>query len=1019
MKNLLLISASAGSGKTYTLTEKITQLVVSGAVEPGKIIATTFTVKAANELKSRIREALIKAGKTREANMLNESLIGTINSVGLALLKKYAFYAGLSPRLETLEEEEANLILEELLGESIDEKFLQLAEKMCQNGSSFMSARPEYLDHIQKIISDIRSNGMSEDQLPEFAKTSLQKSFEGIPILEYSKFKTRLINILKDILEVASGRNLTPNQNSQVEELRNICQLLVDDKDIWDNWRKLADYKNLVSIVGADRLENLRNAASGVIGIGKFREDYGKYVTGCFEAAGRCLDEYARVKAIKGLLDFTDQDALLYDMLRTNDRVKKAISGDYQLVVVDEFQDVSPIQLAIFIQMTELVGKNIWVGDPKQCIYAFRGADPELMTSVIAKVPAEQREILNKSYRSRKELVYYSNTIFKEVFEPGMKEAEIVLEPADPKVTGRNPEKEKDWPNAVQYWRIENGKIEYLAEAIEQFLMANPSMSYKDIAILCRKNTSATKVAEELGQLKLPVAIGGKGLRYEPEVIVLCACMKLLEYPNDPLAKAEILLHCVYNGDHGRMIEGRLSAENVYAWEKENEWFKRVEEVRKISRDFSVLRAVEVLISRLDIGSLLASWGNVEARMANLDQLMMYAGKYGNMALSGFLTWLDKEDTNEKLENGVPGGNNIQIMTYHKSKGLEWPMVILYDLNENLKDPLMGVKVVQDEDWSVESPLEKRSLILNIWPFHNSSNFVAYQEAVKTLKIWQDAQAMQKREEQRLFYVGVTRPRDYLVWLSNPQKDTEFKVPDLVNTKIGVRNMTDGEYRDKFSWREEPIPFSIKTFNTKDENYFAQKDARVDHSYYGAEGVQRGAYEWVKNNPSMEGRAKGMEVSQVVELGMPLEVEREAMDSKTFGTMVHRVMCGYRGEHSREENLKMIGGFSEQSEILMEGIERLMGYVGDGEMERELPVSWMMEDGGIVNGVMDMMIRREDGIEIMDYKTMRVDDVVGKALEYSGQLKRYGEVVEQVYGEEVSAYSVYFIMEGKVVKMKL
>jgi len=169
----------------------------------------------------------------------------------------------------------------------------------------------------------------------------------------------------------------------------------------------------------------------------------------------------------------------------------------------------------------------------------------------------------------------------------------------------------------------------------------------------------------------------------------------------------------------------------------------------------------------------------------------------------------------------------------------------------------------------------------------------------------------------------------------------------------------------------------------------------------------------------MEGRAKGMEVSQVVELGMPLEVEREDMNSKTFGTMVHRVMCGYRGESSREENLKMIGGFSEQSEVLMEGIERLMGYVGDGEIERELPVSWMLEDGGIVNGVMDMMIRREDGIEIMDYKTMRVDDVVGKALEYSGQLKRYGEVVEQVYGEEVSAYSVYFIMEGKIVKMKL
>ena len=1027
MKNLTLISASAGSGKTYTLTQKLVELVCAGKIHPGKIIATTFTVKAANELKSRIREGLLKVGMTREANMLNESLIGTINSVGLGFMKKYAFYAGFSPRLDTLEDEESGLILQELLGDSIDGDFLDLAGKLLQVEPDYGKDEPKYLEHISTIMNMVRSNAMKKEDLEEFAETSIQLSFENIPLHDRPQARQNLFNILEGIVNdpVFRNNNLTANQKKNYLNLRGYYDNFKNGEESWDNWRTLSSYNNLVTQIGNERLDRLKDAASGVIHLKEYREDYARYVKGCFAAAGKCLDNFAAIKKEKGLLDFTDQDALLYDLLMHNTRIRAAIQQDYDLVVVDEFQDVSPIQLGIFLELTKIVEKNIWVGDPKQCIYAFRGADPELMTSVIEKVPLEQREILGNSYRSRKELVYFSNCIFSEAFQPAMKLEEIVLEPAREKAGT-----EIEGIAPVQYWKIENGDFTYMAQAIEDLMARNKNLRYGDIAILCRKNKTAWKIAEEMGEMKIPVAVGGTGLRYEPEVIVLCAFLKLLEQPEDTLAKAEVMLYCCYDGDKSRLIEERLKAENVYVWEKGNSWLAELEEIRKISKDFSVSRALEVLISRMNVGSLLAHWGNWESRMANLDKLISYAVTYGTLAgklglaqtISGFLTWLEEKNSKSKDEKGVKAGNSVEVITYHAGKGLEWPVVILYDLHEKLKDPLMGVKVIQDEGWSAECPLEKRRLILNIFPFNARANYKEYMDYIKELRIWKKAKAMQDNEERRLFYVGVTRAKDYLVFGSKNATagEEEYHIPNLVNSRIGVSDLGEGEYEDRFEWNGEKIRYEKREYRSIEVEFFENKLKAVEHRYYGEEEPRRGEYELVKNNPSMEGRAEGMAVRGMVELGERIEGE----GGKELGVMIHRVICAYRKELGEAENLSMIHGYLEEYGMeemdaakLLVGIERLMEYVGDGEVEREYPVRWMLEDGGVANGTADLLIRRKDGVEIVDYKTMHAEDLEGKALEYSGQLKKYGEMVEKASGEKVGRYGVYFVMEGKMVEL--
>jgi ATP-dependent exoDNAse (exonuclease V) beta subunit len=282
---------------------------------------------------------------------------------------------------------------------------------------------------------------------------------------------------------------------------------------------------------------------------------------------------------------------------------------------------------------------------------------------------------------------------------------------------------------------------------------------------------------------------------------------------------------------------------------------------------------------------------------------------------------------------------------------------------------------------------------------------------------------MQDNEERRLFYVGVTRARDYLVFGSKntSRGQEEYNIPNLVDSRIAVSELGEGEYNDRFEWKGEKIKYEKREYNSVDEAFFENKQKEVEHGYYGEEEPQRGEYELVKNNPSMEGRAEGMTVERVLDLGERME----GTGGKELGVMIHRVICAYQQELGEAENMTMIRGYLEEygmermdANKLLNSIERLIEYIGDGEVLREYPLQWITEDGSMVNGTVDLLIRRKDGVEIVDYKTMHVKDIETKALEYSGQLKKYGDMVEQAIREKVKKYGIYFVMEGKMVEIK-
>ena len=207
-------------------------------------------------------------------------------------------------------------------------------------------------------------------------------------------------------------------------------------------WAKVAE-ANYSAVPGGKKpgrvpQELLENSSAAVVSEqllsnSAFHDETEPLITLVIETAIASLGAYEEQKNRLGVMDFVDQDIRALDLLRTNARVRSSIASRYRLLAVDEFQDSSPIQLAIFMELAELVDEVIWVGDRKQAIYGFRGADPELMNDVFAaliegttNLGTATSENLGASWRSTEPPLELSNTLFSSVFSE-QKADEVVL----------------------------------------------------------------------------------------------------------------------------------------------------------------------------------------------------------------------------------------------------------------------------------------------------------------------------------------------------------------------------------------------------------------------------------------------------------------------------------------------------------------------------------------------------------------------------------------------------------------
>ncbi|MCK5805350.1 MAG: UvrD-helicase domain-containing protein, partial [Lentisphaeria bacterium] len=782
-----IVSASAGTGKTYYLAQRLPELILEDGIRSDRILATTFTKKAADELVSRIRRELLGRSETEHARALTLAQIGTVNSVCDELVRDFSFELGLSPDLQVLDEDVADQMLRRVLDEVItqgeQESFAELTDRM--SGlieTPGVKERFEWRLAVRSLLSGARANNIDADTLRSFecssCATLTQACFQDDEIPD-------LAQQLLDSIDAVGWDNI----NNQALKRR-----LKAMKDTIDAHQlpKWSDWQGIVTGANAEAYAPIRSVAELYPQHPDLRADMFNQMALVYDIAARALAAYEEEKQRQGLIDFTDQEVYLLRLLDLPG-VRERLAQAFDLIMVDEFQDTSPLELAIFLRLSELCPRCIWVGDQKQSIYGFRDTDPALMEAVLHAMQNTNTRvhILGQSWRSRPGLVKFCSELFAPVFQSRMSipEERTRIEPAPPlrnEPCGLGP--------VLELWTVGGGNAkmrgEGLADCVAQ-LLEDDSVNVRglgqepearrvrpgDLAILCRKNQACRGVAKALQRRGIPVSIATPGLLKTPEARLVVAGLRIWVDGGDRLAANEILRLTTNPGEEERWLSDLLSDRGMgTARDTDRDVTVNtslVDQIRQQVRQHpglglaAVFQAILVLLKLTD---RLLRWGDLEQRMSNVEALRAHMEQFTSQAeglgnpvtITGFVLYLEELAKVEEDTGGIRAENAVTVSTWHRAKGLEWPVVVGWELDADLKSGSFGVHAISPETIELHNPLADRQL--RYWPNPLSTRTktaILYDRAQDDADQWRDAELV---EALRLLYVVMTRARDRFVF---------------------------------------------------------------------------------------------------------------------------------------------------------------------------------------------------------------------------------------------------------------
>ena len=414
--NLRIISAGAGSGKTYRLTSEMVKLLSEGVRASG-IIATTFTQKAAAELQERVRVRLLQEGLNEQADQLANALIGTVHGLGVKLLQRFAFEAGVAPNVSIIAEEDQQHLFNLSLATVLNATRVENMEKLCDRLGLNKRDRYDWRREVRMVTDIARANDFSADILHESKRKSFDSFKAYLPEANKQDWEKLLTEHLKESIDqLQHNEDETKKTKDAISTLRALHrELTLKGALNWHEWAKLSKIG-----VGAKSKEDVAALTAFTAQHHthpQFHEDIKSFIYQLFDIAIAAIEEYDQYKKQRGLIDYTDMEVKVNQLL-DNEVVLDILSDEIDLLMVDEFQDTSPIQLEIFLKLSRIATHSVWVGDPKQSIYGFRGAAPELMQAVIQKVGGiKPEDIQEYSWRSREDIVNATNAIFCKAFQ--------------------------------------------------------------------------------------------------------------------------------------------------------------------------------------------------------------------------------------------------------------------------------------------------------------------------------------------------------------------------------------------------------------------------------------------------------------------------------------------------------------------------------------------------------------------------------------------------------------------------
>ena len=1036
-----LISASAGTGKTYRLTERIVEAVRSG-VQPERIMATTFTVKAATELRSRVRETLTLQGHPDLGARMADAYIGTVHSLCFRLLKEYAIDAGISPELEVLPEGDADRIFNIAVATAVEsavDSIEPAARRMGRTGEgSGYAQEKDWRYDVQDIVKVARANGMSPAELGAQAAATVALWEETVSTKGPPPTTKDLINSATTAVQQLEVIDNPKKGTQAVTDL--LRQFLFDTsagRSIpWKTWVDLATAEPKRDATGI--LDNLHRNARRVCEVPEFLTDFRTVVTGVYACAADALDQFTDYKRERGLADYDDLETSLLHLLRDRDDVQQGIRNRIDIVMVDEFQDTSPMQLALFLELHRVVGRSAWVGDPKQAIYGFRGTDPALMTRVAHLL--DSRETLSRSWRTRQAVLDFTNALFTQaLYDTPTEQVQLTL-PDERATTGLG--------GHVSAWYLDSKNkgedAKAVAAGVKAFLAEHPESTPGDIAILCRTNPHCTTVADALGGEGIRASVSAGLLSETREAQILIAALRCLADTNDTLALTELM---VLLSSGNSQLPALITApeETIAAW-KDEPIPAELTRIGQGGHHLSIAESLDAAISAVDLMHTVSGWNRPDVRRANIEALRGLAGEYEELqraarapaSLHGFVAYVGDGETGQAHGSGP---DSCVVTTYHGAKGLEWPVVVLAQLEKTWDSTLFGVHIVPAGQFDPEHPLTGRRIHYWPWPFGTKRKFSHLEELLEPMQLQQQVHTAQHDESIRLLYVGTTRAKDHLILAVRNRSSHNFARPG----DSWLQHLTDGTGTPLIRWpasrgdQQLPVgtasvPVHISAQTPKAET--DDPDGQAGHPQ-PARLMQpiRSDYSHIARVPRkiIPSQAAGAPSSyhpvEVATIGSPILAPDSPAsgdpDATALGSAVHGIFAvspAHRLPGKAADILRRWTVNDEIADPIAQAVDALEAFLADRHkvtaFNREWPVFSRHANGQEMHGWIDLLAETPKGWVIVDHKTYHGADPSSTAAHYGPQLEHYRNTVQRATDKPILETLINFVLLGKVYKIE-
>jgi ATP-dependent exoDNAse (exonuclease V) beta subunit len=997
----MCVVAGPGSGKTTVLVERFRRLVREAGIPPSRILAITFTEKAATNMKQKLAAAF--RDRPEDRRQVERAYVSTVHGFCMRLLRENAIFAGIDPEFRVMDERQADTLQGIAAQEALDLLFQENPERMRRLMEGF--GEPNLAGAIVAVYEALRSSGAGLPACPE------QAAGAGFAdLIDRARELTRAqpvgwsIKNKEALREVIGWGERHAHLRGQPPCREQFAALAAFDF-------KLTSFKRGNSVY--ERVKALKNAVDEDAYRVLITEFYAAERQTMVEAIRRFDQVYRERKAAAAVLDYSDLEEATVRLLEENDAVRERVRGQFDQVLMDEFQDTNGLQ-AWLLKLVRAPDNFYAVGDINQSIYGFRHAEPRVFREYRDEVERGGKPLaeLTENWRSRGEILRVVTAILdgaEGIEQRPLVAARKFVDQAEPSVEVLAAMGE-DAASALLLetkW-VARRILELVGQALppaqgcgQARTLAPPG--FGDIAVLVRNSEVMAAFAAAFDEAGIPYLVGrGRGFYEGREITDLIHMLRVLVNPQDEISMAAVLRSPLVGVSDEALLRLKLSGNLGAA-------VRRLEinaydpgDVAKLERfraDLRGWRAAKdyiafdrLLLRAMDAAGYAHEPGSRAA--ANVEKFLSIAREAASrLTLPGFIDELDLVRAADPRDTDAPpedATNAVRILTVHAAKGLEFPVVFVSAIHKGM-DTKLG-----DLSFSPDVGLGAR------WrdPVTGKEEDDVFQRAIR-----EERKQREIEEGNRLFYVAMTRAEKHLV-LSYSRTETAPKQwAKLVEERLGALD-------------------ARVTRVSKPPEPFVREHARVER-----------AAPLVLDRPLLTGQydsnATVTSIAQFASCPRRYYLERylgwqapaappagllEAADTvpaSEFGLQTHALLAGTAVDCAHPEAILLANAF--RNSALGRRAARA------SRCEREFDFLLAVEDV-VLRGQIDLWFEDRDELVLVDYKTDAVVTARGAeqhAAAYGEQLRLYALALDRVAGRLPDHAYIYFLRRNEAIPADL